>query len=1361
MPRPLLLSAALVCLAATHVASARPGWPPAEPFTTPAGRLATVAGEADAPDEAIVVVLLRDWTVRFDEQGRSETVYWQIYQVRNEAAVDGWGLSQARWSPWFMERPEIRARVVDTDGTEHWLDGSGVVESAVDQDDPTMFDDDRMLRTPLPGMEVGAVVEEVIVQRETEPFSPAGSVTRLPIQSWVHTSLARVRVEAPDGLPLTWTVEGLDVEPKKTRGRGLHGFEVQVEEVPRFEWFAEALPPDRSPIPYVEFCTGRAWNEVANHYLERIRPQLFAGGLEELVVEVSAAGPEREAMVEAAWRMARDRFRYTGLEFGHNSIVPYAPAESLRRGYGDCKDKAALMVALLAEVGIEAHVALLNAGFGADVNPDMPGMDRFTHAIVFVPGERELWLDPTAQYQPFGELPLADRGRWALIAAEHTDVLVQTPQQASAETLYVEERYLDLPGEGGARMREVTTARGWIAGALRADYRDVDRTALEEHLGEYVGAVYEAQELASWELCDVGDPDQPFRMEVAADEAMVGHASGVDASLAISLGPLLSWLPEVLVLPPGEDEPPLEAREHPVVLARHRAEVQYHVTFAPGYVVRPLPASSEQRFGDLVLVQSFDPIGDDRIEVRYALDTGDGVIPPADAARLREALVELQRADDRITWDMEGEVHLANARYAEALQTYDALIEARPDVALYRSLRATVLLAAGLGEAARAAALEATEVEPASASAWRYVGFVRMHDLHGRELSWPFDREGAIEALERAVVCDPEDTAVLQNLAVVLEHDERGVRYADGADLSRAAELYRQRRDDLGLHDLDANLMAVLFHLGEFDELRELAGPPPHVPEVSGLLFAALALEQGADAAVAEANRQTIAGGNAPLALLEAGQLLTRERHYAAAASLMRGAAGGFSNPVEIRQKAATIGAMHPYEQVLEDVDGPLRGMLDLFVVTFDPAFRMEDLEQVFARELIGDEDEWTRGLEEGVTQGLASFRALLRGSDMEHELLLDMLTSSMECEPDGDDRAGYRIDCRFEYGQPLPPYYVVKQRGRYVVRAVGTLDALLGDEAFARVRRGDLAGARRWLDWAAQDEDINPEAPPYTISPFMGLWHGQEEPDRDRVRLAAAALMPPLHVDQAIPVLEQAAGELGDERERLHVRRALLGAYETADMHEQALALAEELAGSSPTARTPRYARARALVLLGRVDEAWAAAEAMGQELDDPEAGLVARMMVAEKTDDAELVVAVGREIIAGGKARAGVFNQVAWYLLFLPGADIEEAVEAAVQANTGKEAPSDARLHTLAVVLAEAGRPAEAQEVMLLAVEQMDGADTIEPHWWYVPARNAEELGLRELARELYGRVQAEGGDHDTLELARRRLAGLDAGP
>jgi hypothetical protein len=163
--------------------------------------------------------------------------------------------------------------------------------------------------------------------------------------------------------------------------------------------------------------------------------------------------------------------RYTGVEFGESSLIPQFPSETLKRGYGDCKDKAALLVTMLRSAGIPASLALLNTGPGRELNTNQPGMGMFDHAIVYVPAsgaDSDLWIDATAQYSQAGMLPWMDYGRWALIVDEKTESLKKVPDITSAENVHRETREVTLAEYGIATFAETDDE----IGPDEADYRE-------------------------------------------------------------------------------------------------------------------------------------------------------------------------------------------------------------------------------------------------------------------------------------------------------------------------------------------------------------------------------------------------------------------------------------------------------------------------------------------------------------------------------------------------------------------------------------------------------------------------------------------------------------------------------------------------------------------------------------------------------------------------------------------------------------------------------------------------------------------------------------------------------------------------
>src|SRR5213075_451377 len=126
---------------------------------------------------------------------------------------------------------------------------------------------------------------------------------------------------------------------------------------------------------------------------------------------------------------------------------PHPPSQVLRNSYGDCKDKANLMKALLATIGIPSHLVTLYYGDADYVRESWPSPQQFNHCILAIellhPMEslssgassadgRWLFFDPTDPTTPLGELPASERGSLALMVRPGTVGLTRLPD-VSAE----------------------------------------------------------------------------------------------------------------------------------------------------------------------------------------------------------------------------------------------------------------------------------------------------------------------------------------------------------------------------------------------------------------------------------------------------------------------------------------------------------------------------------------------------------------------------------------------------------------------------------------------------------------------------------------------------------------------------------------------------------------------------------------------------------------------------------------------------------------------------------------------------------------------------------------------------------------
>jgi len=201
------------------------------------------------------------------------------------------------------------------------------------------------------------------------------------------------------------------------------------------------------------------------------------------------------------------RIRYVAIFLGDGGFRPHSADQVFSNRFGDCKDKAILLISMLRHIGIEAHPAFIGTRGVIEASPETPSTTSFNHAIVAMPvsePQRQmvsgwpaydeekhiLWIDPTSDRTPLGELPAMDQGVHALIVTGEGSQLLRTPESSA---MHNSQRYkatlrLQANGEGEAQVRVEYTGNN---NAVRhSHYRGRSeseiRQALEQRLARYV-----------------------------------------------------------------------------------------------------------------------------------------------------------------------------------------------------------------------------------------------------------------------------------------------------------------------------------------------------------------------------------------------------------------------------------------------------------------------------------------------------------------------------------------------------------------------------------------------------------------------------------------------------------------------------------------------------------------------------------------------------------------------------------------------------------------------------------------------------------------------------------------------------------
>jgi tetratricopeptide (TPR) repeat protein len=1354
---------ALLGLFADSPAAAEALWE--QPFHPDTAALARAADAVPAQEGEPVVNLLIDMSYRYDDAGRETRVLRHVYRIATAKAHESWSTVEQPWAPWHQARPEIRARVITPDGQAHPLDPGVITENGVGRDSPDMFQDGRILRAPLPAIGPGAVVEEEVTVRETTPLFNGGVARSFfPSQS-VHCLRFRLSLDVPAAMPLAWKIHLLPrQEPRDETAGGRRRVTFDFTDLPATPKPEPGLPSDVPRYASIAFSTGTSWQDVARRYSEAVDAAIHGSDVSPLTT-VAAGAPRDEAIARVLAKMAA--VRYTGVELGKGSILPRPPAETLKSLFGDCKDKAVLLVAALRALDIPASVALLSAGEDtADVEPSLPGFGRFNHAIVAIPGPSgspTLWIDPTDPYARMGELPVMDQGRLSLIASPTAAGLTRLPEATTAGNHKTETREIFLAEMGPARVVETTEYRGTTERQMRALFASKPREELRRMYAGHAETVYLAKELSSFEISPPDQLTQPLRVKLEMQQAGRGITDVAEAAVALMPAALLLPLPAELGTEPDKKEPPKRIHDY-VIPKPFSVELRLRVVPPSGFKARELPPAQERALGTASLSQQYSIAPNGEVTALWKLDSGKRRLSPQELGDLRKAFLELGKSQPvLITFEHTGEALLKAGHIREALAELRTQAQAPPGRALPHTRLARALLNGGLGEAAREEAETAVKLEPGSALAHRTLAWVLQHDALGRRFGPGFDRSQAIAAYRKAKELDPQDAIARADLAILLEHDAQGHRYAPGGDLPLAIAEYQSLRQDIKkATGMDDNLLVALMRAGRFAEMKKLADELDPTEHRRPLRLAALAALDGADAALRDAERTWSEPDKRLQGLTEAASNLIMARRYSEAAALMSRASQLSPDAASLLVSADVLQRARRHEGLKPETGTP-DALFRRFLLAMGKDARTDDLRALFTHRL--GKSLATSG-PEPVNEIFKAFSEEAEKAGMPADVVLDLaLAGMLTTLSGGNDLTGYRLEATDTSGNSSAHLvlYMVKEDGDYRIASVANDPSALGEEALEWLDHGDLSTARQWLGWAQDDKEEEVSDDPLLGSPFTTLWKKGEESAAPAVRCAAAALAAEGDEESPRALLEACRKDAASPTQQLALDLALARLFRTLGRDAEMLAAAQRVQAARPDSAAAFDLVAQALNRLARWEDLRrAAGERLARRPDDASARK-ALARVAEAAGDLAKVESTLLPLAGAAKAEPMVLNNLAWNALLQGRAD-ERTLDWARRAAASSEYKKPEILHTLAAVYAEQGKTAEARQILLQSLTvRSDPAPTADD--WYVLGRLAEHYGLPKEARRLYERVvppkgKPKGKGDDRLScqaLAKARLAHL----
>jgi hypothetical protein len=335
-----------------------------------------------------------------------------------------------------------------------------------------LFSDDRVKLINIPGAEDGSLVGFEIVTQGRIPIS--GEKFRMEEEIPIHQGDLNVSVPAGS---MRWfvnhpdRVEVVSQSPTSAVFRAVDRPGIPEESsAPPFSSLAAEVVVNYDPKGSSAL---QSWEEAGRAYHSLFDSPEKPGTEIASQVETLANGKSDElSKIDALYNFVSREIRYVAIEIGVGGYQPHPAADVYKNRYGDCKDKATLLLTMLDHIGLRGYPALVGTRRDVEADPNVPTLATFDHMIValpvpaslrpavarfpaYDPQSQILWIDPTSEADPLGQVPEMDQGVFALISyPDHGDLRrIPESQPEQNGTRYTAQVRLQPDGTGTADVR--------------------------------------------------------------------------------------------------------------------------------------------------------------------------------------------------------------------------------------------------------------------------------------------------------------------------------------------------------------------------------------------------------------------------------------------------------------------------------------------------------------------------------------------------------------------------------------------------------------------------------------------------------------------------------------------------------------------------------------------------------------------------------------------------------------------------------------------------------------------------------------------------------------------------------------------
>jgi hypothetical protein len=396
---------------------------------------------------------------------RLDIISTEDVAIQSDAAINAFGQIALPVNEHFKDVEFIEATTIKAGGRHLVVPDDKILVSGLPNSmQLSIFQADVKIHTIVfPDVAVGDTVHYKVRIREKRRGIAGGfSVMRVVPPSDRFEAMS-ITLDAPKALAIRESFAGFTRTAEESGQRRLISWTLDPQAYRANEPGATA-PIDRDP--YLVFSSYPDWQAIGRQFLQDAAPMSkLTPELSALAEDITNGITDRRDQARAIHDWVSTNVRYLAIFLDQSGFVPHSAASVLANRYGDCKDHATLMRALLAAKSIDSDYVLIPL---VPVYRDysVPTPDWFNHAILWLP-EFDQYVDPSARSASFASLPDSEADKGVLRIGSKEVILGRTrPLSAESNRLSVTAD-VRLGPDGTVRGTSTVAAFGPVSANLR------------------------------------------------------------------------------------------------------------------------------------------------------------------------------------------------------------------------------------------------------------------------------------------------------------------------------------------------------------------------------------------------------------------------------------------------------------------------------------------------------------------------------------------------------------------------------------------------------------------------------------------------------------------------------------------------------------------------------------------------------------------------------------------------------------------------------------------------------------------------------------------------------------------------------